>query len=147
MPVHRHLLPLALLVAVAAAPFPSQPAAASCAGSYLEGAADLVLERGERGVVEGRSFVDGCRDTQSCTGVLGCQSCSYDEPPEVPLEDVRLWLVQGERKWLLDVADAGSAEDNRSGWVTWTFDVPGRAEPGPARLRADGSPAVRITIL
>jgi hypothetical protein len=96
--------------------------------------------------VEGRAFADGCQDSQSCSVMLGCTSCQYDDPPPAPMDDVELWLVQGERRWLLDVADAGTADDNHLGWVTWTFDVPHRAKPGPALLRADRSQPERIVI-
>lgn len=140
------MLPLALLIALAATPLPQQVASASCAAPYLDNDAGLVLERGERVVVEGRAFADGCRDTMSCSGALGCQSCEYDEPPPVPMDDVELRLVQGDRSWSLDVADARTAEDDQLGWVTWTFDVPHGAKPGPAKLRADRAQPERVTI-
>jgi hypothetical protein len=122
------------LLGVVAAPLPHAPARASCAGPYLEDAEHLVLTRGTTAMIEGRAFSSGCSDSIGCsTGILGCQSCT-DPPPVEPMEDVELALTQGDRTWRLAVADAGSAEDDRLGWVTWTFEVPSGAKPGPARL-------------
>lgn len=142
----RRLLPMTLLLGLAAAPFPQQAASASCAAPYLQDT-PRSAERGESVTIQGRAFVDGCQDSMGCsTGAFGCQSCTYDEPPEVPLEDVELWLVQGERRWMVDVSDAGTASDNQLGHVSWTFDVPRHAEPGPARLRTQRAQPERITI-
>lgn len=146
MPRTRLLLLLATMLGVASAPFPQPPASASCAGPYLEGTESLVLERGARVVIEGRAFTDGCQDSMSCSGVLGCDSCEYDDPPPEPFEDVSLRLVQRDRSWLLGSADAATAESNHQGWVTWTFHAPVGAEPGPARLVADHAQPVRIRI-
>ena len=74
--------------------------------------------------IEGRAFVDGCSDSMCCTETFGCASCKPDNPEEGPSQDVPLRLVRGDRAWNLGVADAGSADDNQSGWVTWTFRVP-----------------------
>ena len=137
---------MAGLVGLVIAPFPAGPAVASCTGSSLEGVETLVLRAGATASLEGRGFVDGCRDTQSCSGVGGCQRCEYDEPPEQPHQDVRLELRQDGRSWLLDTADAGTAEDQQLGWVTWTFEVPAGVEPGRARLVADGTRPVEITV-
>ncbi|MEI5674245.1 MULTISPECIES: hypothetical protein [unclassified Nocardioides] len=76
-----------------------------------------------------------------CPSPPDCESCAYDGPPERPLRDVRLELVQGDRTWLLGTADAGTAADDRLGQVTWTFCRPtcgpGRrscGSTGPGRL-------------
>ncbi|WP_147381517.1 hypothetical protein [Nocardioides immobilis] len=132
----------ALLVAPAAHP----PAVASCAAPYLVDVDSLVLARGATATIEGRAFADGCRDSMSCGPGLGCDDCEYDDPPEKPMEDVALQLVQRGRTWDLGVADAESAADDRLGWVTWTFEVPKGVKPGPARLVADGAGPTRIRI-
>ncbi len=132
----------ALLVAPAAHP----PAVASCAAPYLVEVDSLVLARGATATIEGRAFVDGCRDSMSCGPGPGCDDCEYDDPPAQPRENVALHLTQGGRTWDLGVSDAGSAEDDRLGWVTWTFEVPKGVKPGRARLVADGGDPTRIRI-
>lgn len=132
------------MLALAVAPFPKTPAAASCAGPYLKDADRIVLARGATATIEGRSFVDGCQDSMSCS--VGCDSCEYDDPPPTPMEDVGLQLVQRGRTWDLGAADAGTAEGNRLGWVTWTFDLPADAKPGPAKLVPEQAEPVRIRI-
>jgi hypothetical protein len=141
------LLLVATLFGLAAAPFPQPPAAASCAAPYLKTTEPLVLERGAIVTIEGRAFTDGgCQDSMSCSTGLGCDSCEYDDPPPTPMEDVRLRLVQRDRTWQLGVADSGAAEDNQLGWVTWTFELPGDARPGPARLIAEHAQPAPIRI-
>ncbi|GEP32447.1 hypothetical protein NSZ01_02150 [Nocardioides szechwanensis] len=140
------LLLLATLLGLAAAPFPQAPASASCAAPYLEITEPLVLERGADVVIEGRAFTEGCRDSMSCSAGFGCDDCEYDDPPPAPLEDVELRLVQGDRSWTLGITDAETAETDHQGWVTWSFDVPLAAEPGPARLVADHVQPVRIRV-
>ena len=135
-----------MLLGVALAPFPQGPASASCAAPYLKVDELLVLERGESAVIEGRSFVDGCRDSMSCSAGLGCDDCEYDDPPPEPYDDVELRLVQRDRSWVLGVTDAESAENDHQGWVTWSFDVPLAADPGPARLVSDHAEPVRVRI-
>ena len=137
---------MAGLLGLVVAPLPVGPAVASCTGSSLADVGRLVLRAGDTASVQGRGFVDGCRDTQSCSGVGGCQRCEYDEPPEQPHQDVGLELRQDGRSWLLDTADAGTAEDQQLGWVTWTFEVPAGVDPGRARLVADGAQPVEITV-
>lgn len=82
----------------------------------------------------------------TCSTGLGCDSCEYDDPPATPLQDVRLRLSQGGRTWDLGVVDAGTAEDNRLGWVTWTFDLPCGAERGLAELLPERADPVTIRI-
>lgn len=137
---------LATMLGAAFAPFPHGPASADCASPYLTAPESHVLERGAPVVVEGRAFMDGCRDTMDCSGFLGCDDCEYEDPPPEPLEDVALRLVQGERSWLLGRTDAGAAENGEQGRVTWDVDVPVDAEPGPARLVPDHAQPVRIRI-
>jgi hypothetical protein len=134
------------LFALALLPFPQQPATASCAAPYLQVDRGETLERGAQAVVRGRAFVNGCRDSMGCSEVLGCTSCEYEEPPETPMEDVRLRLLQGGRTWMLGVADAGTAGSGQLGWITWRFDVPSGVEPGRARLVPDGGETVRVGI-
>jgi hypothetical protein len=135
---------MVVLLGLVLAPFPQGTATASCAGPSLQAVEGMVLQRSGTASVEGRFFVDGCRDTMSCTGVLGCQKCTYDEPPERPQRDVRLELRQRGHTWLLATADAGTAEEQRPGVVTWTFVVPEGVRPGRARLVADGAQAVVV---
>ncbi|QBR90989.1 hypothetical protein [Nocardioides euryhalodurans] len=137
---------LTALLGVALAPFPQQTASASCAAPYLEAVGRQVLERGAAVTVGGRSFVDGCRDTMTCSTGPGCGSCSYDDLPVRPLEDVVLRLVQGDRSWELAVADADTAANDRLGWVTWVFELPAGVRPGAARLVAEDAQPVRIRI-
>lgn len=146
--MHRSLLALAVLLgALALAPYPSTPAAASCAGPRLDLPADPVLERGTTLTIEGAGFVEGCRDSMSCSGSPGCESCAYDDPPERPLEDVDLVMVQRGRSWILGEADAGTAEEGRLGQVNWTFEVPADVRPGRAELiPGDGTDVVDVRI-
>lgn len=140
------LLLLAAMLGVASAPLPQPPASASCAAPYLKATEPLALDRGASVVIEGRAFIDGCHDGMSCSGVLGCESCKYDDPPPEPFEDVNLRLVQGDRSWLLGSTDAETAENNHEGWVTWNFGVPVGADPGSARLVADHAQPIRVRI-
>lgn len=140
------LLLLAAMLGVASAPFPQPPASASCAAPYLQVTESLVLDRGASEMIEGRAFTEGCQDSMSCSGVFGCESCEYDDPPAVPLEDVELRLVQRDRSWILDSTDAETAQNNHQGWVTWNFEVPGGADRGPAKLVSDHAQPVRIRI-
>jgi hypothetical protein len=95
--------------------------------------------------VDGRGFVDGCQDSTSCSGAGGCSRCSEDPPPQ-PLRDVALELQQGGRTWHLGTADAGAADEQRLGQVTWTFAVPDGVHPGRARLAADGAMPVPVRV-
>jgi hypothetical protein len=135
------------LLGLAVLPPPQTPASASCAGPYLKDTERLVLQRGSTVTIEGRSFTDGgCQDSMSCSGGLGCGSCEYVDPPPTPMQDVGLRLVQRDRTWDLGVADAKTAESNQLGWVTWTFDLPAGAQPGPAKLVPEHAEPVRIQI-
>lgn len=141
------ILVTATLLGLAVAPLPQRSATASCAGPYLENAEELRLRAGAAVVVEGRAFTGGgCQDSMSCSTTLGCDSCEYDDPPAVPMEDVELLLVQGDRTWEVAVADAGRAEDNRLGWVEWEFEVPSGVRPGRAELHAEGAEPVRVRV-
>lgn len=142
----RSFLVLALgLACLAFAPYPGPRAAASCAGPYLKDVDHLVLTRGASAAVEGRAFVHGCSDSIGCTESWGCQDCT-EPAPENPAADVELSLEQRGRTWRLATADAGSADDNRLGWIIWTFTVPRHANPGPAKLVAEGTSPVRILL-
>jgi hypothetical protein len=134
------------LLGLAVVPWPQLPASASCAAPYLQVDHRQELERGTHVAITGQAFVEGCRDTMGCTEVLGCTHCEYDEPPETPLKDVRLRLVQGDRKWGLGVVDAETAASGHLGRVWWAFEVPVGARPGPARLFPDGGEPARVRI-
>ena len=140
------LLVITTMLGLAVFPIPQTPASASCAAPYLKGTERLVLERGAGVTIEGRSFVNGCLDSMSCSTGLGCDSCQYDDPPPTPMEDVGLRLVQRDRTWDLGVADAEKAENNHLGWVTWRFDLPAGVKPGPAELVPEHAEQVRIRI-
>ncbi|HET7689145.1 MAG TPA: hypothetical protein VFK41_02105 [Nocardioidaceae bacterium] len=142
--LRRYPLLVAAMVAAGFAPYP-EPAVASCAPPMLQVDEGATLERGTTATVEGRGFVDGCQDSMSCSSTFGCDDCEWDDP-ETPREDVALRLVQGKRTWELGVVDAGTAEEDQKGWVTWTFEVPPDAHAGRARLEADLSPAVRVVL-
>src|SRR3954452_20114529 len=90
----HYLLLLVALVAVTLLPG-GGPASASCAGPSVDAPTRLV--RGETAEVEGRFFVDGCRDTMSCP--VGCGDCEYDDPPPTPQEHLTLQLTQRGRTW------------------------------------------------
>ena len=132
---------------VAAAPFPQAPAMASCAAPYLKVPDRLVLQRGSAVTIKGRSFTEGgCQDGMSCTESLGCDSCTCDDPPPVPMDDVSLRLQQRDRTWDLGVADEGSAENNHLGWCHGTIELPAGVTPGPAKLLSEHARPVRIQI-
>jgi hypothetical protein len=140
------VLLVTMLLGLAVAPLPQPPASASCAAPYLKAADGLVLERGAPTTIRGRAFVDGCRDSMGCTVGLGCDHCEYDDPAPRPMQDVALRLRQGDRAWRLGTADAGTAENNHLGQVTWTFDLPAGVRPGKARLLPDGGEELRIRV-
>lgn len=127
------------------APYPAPPAAAACAGPYLKDIDHVVLSRGASATGEGRAFVHGCSDSIGCTESWGCQHCT-EPAPETSAEDVELMLEQHGHTWRLATADAGSANDNQLGWITWTFTVPRHTTPGPAKLIAEGTAPVRIRL-
>lgn len=135
-----------LLLAVALAPYPSAPAAASCAAPELQVAGTSeqppVLTVGGPVRVTGRSFVDECDDTGGGS-VLGCSE------PEVvvnPLSDLTLELRQADRTWQLGTTDAESADDGRLGRAVWRVVVPPDVQPGQARLVAGDSEPLPVTI-
>jgi hypothetical protein len=141
--VRRSFLALLLALLGLTLLAPSGPAVASCAAPSVEVSGPL--EAGTAAEVEGRGFVDGCRDSMSCPA-FGCGDCEFDDPPEQPYDDVELRLEQGGRTWVLATADAGSAEDDRLGQVRWTFTVPDDVAPGRARLVTDQSGPVRVRV-
>jgi hypothetical protein len=134
------------VLALGMMPIPQTPASASCAPLTSETRIGSFSSAARPFVIEGRSFVDGCRDSMTCTEGLGCDSCEFDDPAPVPMEDVALRLAQRGRTWDLGIADAGTAEDNRLGWMTWTFDLPTDARPGPAKLLPEHAEPVRARV-
>jgi len=143
---HKRLgLAAALLVTVA--PWPSWQASASCAGPYLKTpgsrAAPPVLVRGSSNTIEGRAFVDGCNDT----GGSDAWGCSSDEgETESPMEDIMLTIRQGQRKWQLGSEDAGNADDNKLGHVSWEVTIPRALKPGRATLATESSEPVPVVV-
>ena len=135
-PVVRMTVLVATLGGLSLLPVPG--GSASCAAPYLQvpgtGGARPVLHRGERVTVEGRAMVDGCNDGGGQT----LWGCSTDElEPQVPFTDVVLSVRQHGAHWRLGTADAGTAEGNRLGRVTWSARLPAELEPGRALLVAD----------
>ena len=147
---HRRFITLAVALG-AISLMPVDTSSASCAAPYLtadmEGTT-LAVRPGQRLSIEGRAFVIGCDDEGD--GALGCSSKGESA---MPMTDVRLTLVQGAESWELGAADAGSAEDDQLGHVTWEVEIPVGIVPGRrARLWAEnpegGDPAeVRIDVV
>ena len=135
----RRLLLLVLLVGLSAAPLgPIGSASGSCAGPELQVAGATgdrpVLHTGRPLQVEGRHFVEGCDDTGE-SSVLGCSRS--EESEETPMTRVRLTLVQGDRKWVLGTADAGTGADRPDrGHVGWDVRLPDGVVTGRATLVA-----------
>lgn len=132
---------------LAGAPWPPERAAASCAAPSIQIGDDtqrrVAIAASATITVEGLGFVDGCDDTGGQTE----WGCTPDDVTEAPMRDVGLSIRQGPQRWELGSADAGTAEDNRLGQVTWSFDVPGRLEPGRATLIARGAQPLRVVIV
>ena len=131
-----------MLFGMALAPFPQPPASASCAAPFFDAPQHLVVERGAPTILEGRAFVDGCHDNESCSAVPGCSHCESTDPAPKPMEDVKLRLRQGNRTWTLDNADA----EGPAGRVTWRFEVPGTVRPGRATLFDDTGESLRVRV-
>jgi hypothetical protein len=62
------------------------------------------------------------------------------------MKAVHLRLVQQGHSWNLAVADAGSANAEELGRVSWTFELPAGVAPGRASLVPDHSQAVPVQI-
>lgn len=139
---------LVLLGAAALSPWPSPGASASCAGPSISVVGSQVdppeLEPRTSIVVEGRGFVDGCDDNGTSDG----GGCDNDEPREgeAPLSDVELTIRQGGHEWILGTADAGTAESDELGRVTWTFTLPTEVGGGTARLVPERGQAIVVLV-
>ncbi|KAA1428771.1 hypothetical protein [Nocardioides antri] len=92
----------------------------------------------------GRAFVDGCDDTDGSSSTLGCST--PDDEVETPHEDIGLRVTQGARRWELGREDAGTADNNQLGHVSWTVTIPDDLNPGRATLEADNSDPLRIVV-
>ena len=139
--------PVILLVALTAAtfsPLGQQPAAASCAGPYLDVADDLVLHRGSSVDIDGGAFANGCQDTGSCSAMPGCSSCDYGPEP-TPMSGITLTLRQHGRTWPLDSADARVTDDD-FGAVTWAVTTPADVRTGWATLVPEHGQPMKIRI-
>jgi hypothetical protein len=90
---------------------------------------------GQRLVVEGLLFHDGCADSIDMGGCSGPRATD----PESPARDVDLVLVRGDRSWTLGRADAGDAATQYA--VRWEVVVPADVPTGPAHLTAGGAQA------
>ena len=62
------------------------------------------------------------------------------------MTEVRLTLVQGDKRWELGMADAGTGENTADrGHTRWSFRVPADARSGPAVLVA-GTARLKVEI-
>lgn len=144
----RTTLALAVALTVAAGPWPGEEASASCVAPYLDvegarGEPRPAVAPGARVTVEGRAFVVGCDDVGTST----MWGCTVDEgEPVVPMEDIDLQVRQQGRVWTLGSADAGAAEENRLGHLSWTVRLPDGLRPGWASLVADEAQPLRVRI-
>lgn len=136
---------LVMLTSVTLLPFGQQAATASCAGPYLTNVEHLVLHRGTVVEVDGAAFADGCQDVGSCSSTLGCTTCDYGPEP-TPMVDINLSLRQSGRTWPLGSADAGAAQDNELGQVTWAVEIPSGVKPGRATLVPEGGQPTKVRI-
>ena len=134
------VLLLAILSTATLLPFGERPAAASCAAPYLADSDHLVIQHGKSVKIAGAGFQDGCQDTGSCSGTLGCSRCDYGPAP-TPMSDITLTLRQNGRTWLLGTADARGRNDDL-GAVTWAVEIPTGVKSGWATLVPEhGEPA------
>jgi len=130
----------AALLTLLALPVPANPATASCVGPYLfvgKVQHDTVIDPAAALSVSGRAFARGCDDT-GASSIFGCQSSQGERT--TAMRDVVLLLKQGDQHWRLGVADAGSAEHQRLGHITWHVQVPTGVQAGRATLVADIRP-------
>jgi hypothetical protein len=145
---------LTVLLGLAVVPYPAAPAAASCAAPWLSfdgerpGRERVEVARGEELTVLGRGFVSGCDDQ----GEVSAFSCSGNDvgQAEEPMVDIELYVAQQRPTYTqvsLGMADAGTAEDNRLGWVTWTFTVPETMRLGGAQIWTEGSESLRVRVV
>lgn len=116
-------------------PFPSQDAAASCAGPMITVGTGTSTGRpaihpDTDVVVTGRYFVKDCKDTGQGRSAFGCSSSDRDDDPYGPLTGLRLELRQGGRHWALGSADARTD----LGEVRWQVRIPVGVHPGSASL-------------
>jgi hypothetical protein len=130
----------AVLLTLLALPVPTTPATASCVGPYVfvgRVEKSTVINPAAALRVSGRAFVRGCDDTGS-SSIFGCRSSQGER--ETPMQDVVLLLKQGDQRWRLGSGDAGSAEQNQLGHITWHVQVPAEVRSGRATLVADIRP-------
>lgn len=139
-----------VVVGLSMAPYPQALASASCASPTLriEGVqgARPALHRGERVVVTGTGFVEGC-DDQRETSAFGC-SGDDSRPDAKPLTDVELVLLHGTPTMMqtgLGVADAEDG-DEESGSISWSVTIPDDQRLGPAVLKTEGSEPLPVRI-
>jgi hypothetical protein len=62
------------------------------------------------------------------------------------MNGVALRFRQRGHEWIVGSADAGTAEHNQLGHVTWIVKVPGGLKPGRAFLVADDAQPVKLTV-
>lgn len=150
MGMRRNLVALTVMLVLSLAPYPQAPASASCAAPVLSidevEVARPVLHRGERIVVTGQGFVEGC-DDQGDQSVFGCSGDDALDS-ETPLSDVELVLLYGGPTMTqtpLGVADAG-VTDGAPGAISWTVTIPNDQPLGRAVLKTEGSEPLPVRI-
>lgn len=151
MPVTSYLVRVtaaATMLTAAITPWPTWTASAGCVAPYLridDAREELpIVTRGATVTVEGRAFVEGCNDTGGSSGFLGCSA--QEDEPVLPHEDILLRITQGDRQWELGREDAGSADEDQLGHVSWTITIPDGLKRGRARLVADASDSMPILV-
>jgi hypothetical protein len=141
------LLAFAAVVIAAVAPWPATTAAGSCASPYLyigdPQAVRPVPVTTFDVTVQGRAFVRGCNDTGT-VNVFGCDTSPREV--EAPMNDVTLTLRQGSQSWRLGTKNAGTAEQNRLGQISWVVRLPADVAPGRALLVAPQADPLPIRI-
>jgi hypothetical protein len=143
----RRLAVLAAACVAVATPSQYDSASASCAGPALAVGDQVhpLVSPGQRVIVTGHYFVDGCNDTRSVEVSPGC-AASEQREPVAPLDDIALSIRQHGRAWRLGIADATGAGD-ASGRVTWVVRLPTDLEPGRAALVTHQSLPLRVTVV
>lgn len=136
---------LSLAVVAVAVPLPDE-ASASCAAPYLARPAGALatVTPNSRITVLGRAFVRGCADTGGTSSAPGCSGSR--QPVERPMRDIPLRFRQRGQEWLVGSADAGTAERNQLGHVTWVVKVPEALQPGKAFIVARGAQPLQVTV-
>jgi hypothetical protein len=136
----------ALALAVVAAPWPPDVAAASCVGPTLDvgGQHRPTVVPGQRLTVAGSYFVDGCNDAGTVVSG-GCSAHKQAREPVRALHAVTLSIRQRGHSWTLGTEDAETGSKH-FGDVTWVVTLPTAVRPGRATLVTDRSAPLRVLV-